>query len=99
MARQVRGYVPNQTAFILIVYQIQSIACPNLFHLLDVFLQRHLSLRLNNDLLDLRLVSLEIEVIHMAQRHPDESIRGKFMETYKVLLTKIAWVVKVALVT
>lgn len=38
-----REHVPDETAFVLVIDEIQGIVGPHFFDLLDIFFERHLS--------------------------------------------------------
>ena len=83
--------IPDQTAFVLVVDKVESIARPGLLDLPDVLLESHLqkasakkahidliathlSLRLDDNLLDEGFVLPQVHVIDMSQGHPSPAV-------------------------
>jgi hypothetical protein len=69
-----KGSSPDQTTLVLIVDEVQPIGRPGLSNLLEELFQSHFPLSLEDDLLDQGLVLLEIEVVHLAQRHASSAV-------------------------
>lgn len=62
--------VLDETALVLIVDKVQRVVGPGLPDLLEVFFQRHFATSFLNNFSDGLLVSLQIEVVHLAQGKP-----------------------------